>query len=65
MAHHYIVRYGIMRQVAEFSARPPLHEFARHDQVIIRSPRGMEWGEVLCPATERTSEYLGRRDPAG
>lgn len=54
-----------MRYVAEFSARPPHDEFARHDQVIVRSPRGMEWGEVLCPATDRTREYLGTSDAAG
>ncbi len=65
MAKRYIVRYGIMRKVAEFTARPPHEDVARHDQVIIRSSRGMEWGEVLCPATERTRDYLGVSDPAG
>lgn len=65
MAKRYIVRYGIMRHVAEFTARPPLEDFARNDQVIIRTPRGMESGEVLCEATERTREYLGISDPSG
>ena len=26
---------------------------------MVRSERGVEWGTVLCPATERTGEYLG------
>jgi len=25
----------------------------------------MEWGEVLCPASDKTREYLGSKDPAG
>ncbi|MEZ6145688.1 MAG: regulatory iron-sulfur-containing complex subunit RicT [Planctomycetaceae bacterium] len=65
MAKRYIVRYGIMRNVAEFTARPPDEDFSRQDQVIIRTSRGMECGEVLCEATERTREYLGISDPSG
>ena len=65
MAKRYIVRYGAMRKVAEFTVKPPTDDFARGDQVIIRSPRGMEWGEVLCAASERTREYLGSSEPAG
>jgi cell fate regulator YaaT (PSP1 superfamily) len=65
IAQQYVVRYGLMRQVAEFSTKPPQTEFARHDPVIIRSPRGMEWGEVLCAASTRTREYLGGREAAG
>jgi cell fate regulator YaaT (PSP1 superfamily) len=65
MARRYIVRYGALRHVAEFTAKPPSDEFARGDQVIIRSPRGMEWGEVLCVATDRTRTYLGTSEPSG
>lgn len=65
MAKRYIVRYGAMQKVAEFSIKPPNDDFARGEQVIVRSPRGMEWGEVLCPATEKTREYLGDNDPSG
>ncbi len=64
MTQQYIVRYGTMRSVAEFSTRPP-RDYQRSDQVVVRSPRGIEWGEVLCPATERTQEYLNRKEPAG
>jgi cell fate regulator YaaT (PSP1 superfamily) len=53
-----------MRQVGEFTARPP-QEFARMAQVVVRSRRGTEWGEVLCPATDRTREYLGAPEPEG
>lgn len=65
MAKRYIVRYGAMRKVAEFSVKPPNDDFSRGEQVIVRSPRGMEWGEVLCVATDKTREYLGTKDPAG
>lgn len=65
MSRRYIVRYGLMRKLTEVTARPPQEEYARHDQVIIRSARGMEWAEVLCPATDRTREYLGESEPGG
>jgi cell fate regulator YaaT (PSP1 superfamily) len=64
MSGRYVVRYGTMRQVGEFTARPPL-EFVRLAQVVVRSRRGTEWGEVLCPATDRTREYLGAPEPEG
>jgi cell fate regulator YaaT (PSP1 superfamily) len=61
---NYVVRYGATRNVAEFSAREP-EPFARSAEVIVRSDRGLEWGEVLCEATERTQEYLGSKSPRG
>ncbi|SFH61184.1 PSP1 domain-containing protein [Planctomicrobium piriforme] len=64
MAQRYVVRYGSTRQIGEFAAKGP-PDFARGAQVIVRSPRGTEWGEVLCEATDRTKEYLGRNDPSG
>jgi cell fate regulator YaaT (PSP1 superfamily) len=65
MAKRYIVRYGAMRKVAEFTVKPPNDDFHRGDQVIVRSPRGMEWGEVLCAASDKSRAYLGSDDPAG
>ncbi|REJ71520.1 MAG: signal peptidase [Planctomycetota bacterium] len=53
-----------MRFVGEFSAKGPA-EYARSEQVIVRSHRGTEWGEILCAATERTAEYLGSTDVKG
>lgn len=64
MPSRYVVRFGMMRQVAEFGVKQD-DAYARGAQVIVRSPRGMEWGEVLCEATDRTKEYLGGQDPVG
>jgi cell fate regulator YaaT (PSP1 superfamily) len=60
----YIVRYGATRHLGEFSSRlrDPL---LRNARVVVRSPRGHEVGEVLCPATDRTREYLGSTEEAG
>ncbi len=63
MPSHYVVRYGLMRHLGDFAAKG--QDFGRSAQVIVRSHRGTEWGEVLCPATERTREYLGARDAQG
>ena len=54
---NFIVRYGRTRFVAEFSAKPN-QMFHRRDDVVLRTDRGLEWGEVLCEATQRTREYL-------
>ena len=64
MGTEYIVRYGSTRNVAEFSARAePM--FLRHSPVVVRTDRGTEWGEVLCPATEQTRAYLGNQEAIG
>jgi cell fate regulator YaaT (PSP1 superfamily) len=71
MARRYVVRYGTLRTVAEFATRGASErnyteeEYRRGDQVIIRSPRGIEWGEVLCEATDRTKAYLGGKEVVG
>ncbi len=64
MSNQYIVRYGLQRQLGAFSVKgqPPI---ARNSEVIIRSDRGMEWGVVLCQASERTGEYLGHKEVKG
>ncbi|RLS51565.1 MAG: signal peptidase [Planctomycetota bacterium] len=61
----YVVRFGTLRNVAEFSTRGSDEVYCRGNQVIVRSPRGIEWGEVLCEASDRTKSYLGGRDVAG
>src|SRR5512135_3008377 len=53
----YVVRYGRMRFLSECSA-PASLSLVRGQRVVIRSDRGTELGEVLCPATEKTSSYL-------
>ncbi|RLT02064.1 MAG: signal peptidase [Planctomycetota bacterium] len=47
-----------MRLLGDFETRRGT-VFRRNEEVIVRSERGVEWGTVLCPATERTGEYLG------
>ena len=57
MAQQYIVRYGRMRVLGEFRSLTDL-EHARGEQVVIRTERGTELGEVLCPVSERTTAYM-------
>lgn len=64
MGMHCVVRYGTMRRVAEFTVKNE-RQYERNCAVIVRSERGVEWGVVLCPADERTREYLGKSRPAG
>lgn len=60
----FVVRYGAMRKVGEFTSRSNSW-YRRGDDVIVRSNRGVEWGEVLCEATPRTREYLRQSDSIG
>ena len=60
----YVVRYGSMRQLGEFSAKRQ-HRIRRGDDVIVRSDRGVEFGIVLCDAGQKTSEYLGENVRTG
>src|SRR3954447_5273116 len=53
----YVVRYGKMRFLGEY-AGPRDQEYHRGQQVVIRSDRGTELAEVLCPASEQTARYL-------
>ncbi|WP_437187346.1 PSP1 domain-containing protein [Planctomicrobium sp. SH668] len=64
MAKRYVVRYGTTRLVAEFATKSG-EDYARGSQIIVRSHRGTEWGEVLCEATDRTREYLGKAESSG
>lgn len=60
----YVVRYGTMRLLGDFEAKRGV-SFSRSDEVIVRSERGIEWGIVLCAATEKTSTYLGATKTTG
>ncbi|NMC19569.1 MAG: signal peptidase [Thermogutta sp.] len=55
----YFVRYGVTRILGVFSPPSEAQTFARGDQVIIRTDRGLEAGEVLGPVTERGINMLG------
>src|SRR4051812_2370776 len=47
----YIVRHGVMRNLGVFTPRGR-DTFVRGDQVIARTSRGMESGEILCEASD-------------
>src|SRR4051812_47621365 len=53
----YVVRHGVMRNLGVFSPRGR-DTFARGDQVIARTNRGLESGEVLCEATDEAVATL-------
>ena len=46
-----------MKFLGEFRGIVGRHH-ARGQKVVIRSDRGLEMGEVLCPATDRTAHFL-------
>jgi cell fate regulator YaaT (PSP1 superfamily) len=53
----YVVRHGVMRNLGVFGTRGR-DVFARGDQVIARTSRGLESGEVLCEATDEALAQL-------
>jgi cell fate regulator YaaT (PSP1 superfamily) len=57
MLKTYVIRYGQMRYLGEFIGLPGL-EHLRGERVVVKSDRGTELGEVLCPATDRTALFL-------
>ncbi len=57
MPQNFVVRYGQMRFLGEFSGRDDVGH-ARGDQVVVRTDRGTEMGEILCPATDRSAKSM-------
>ncbi len=57
MTNTYVVRYGQMRFLGEFRGLDG-QDHERGQRVVIHSDRGVEMGEVLCPATDRTALFL-------
>jgi len=53
----FVVRYGQMRHVGEYQGIDG-RVHLRGERVVVRSDRGTELGEILCPATERTALFL-------
>ena len=53
----YVVRHGVMRNLGVFTPRGR-DLYARGDQVIARTSRGLESGEVLCEATDEAAAQL-------
>lgn len=57
----YVVRYGAMRFLGAFSAADG-NQYQRGERVIVRTDRGLETGQVLCPGSQDAVERI--RDPA-
>ena len=53
----FIVRHGATRFLGEFTADAG-RVFPRGSTVIVRSDRGQEFGEVLCPSTPQAMQLL-------
>jgi len=53
----YILRYGSLRLLGVFSPSASM-TFSRSQQVLAKTPRGVELAEVLCEATDRAAEDL-------
>jgi cell fate regulator YaaT (PSP1 superfamily) len=64
MEARFVVRYGATRFVAEFTSKGR-DNYPRGCHVVVRSDRGVEVGEVLTTASDRTREYLGGIEPKG
>ena len=62
MANEYVVRYGQMRFLGEYTGLDG-QEHPRGQRVVVRSDRGTELGEVLCPATDRDGAVPGEPGP--
>jgi len=58
----YVVRYGRMRILGACRDASGA-EHSRGRRVVVRSDRGVELGEVLCPLTDRAAKALERREP--
>ena len=53
-----IVRHGVMHLLGEFEPSPPEMSYARGQEVVVHTERGLEIGEVLCEATPQAVGYL-------
>jgi len=57
MAVSYLVRHGVMRFLGEFEADAD-SSWTRGAQVVVRTDRGQEVGELLCQAEPRVLQLL-------
>lgn len=55
--NRYIVRHGTTRLFGEFEARE-IRQFSRGDRVVLKTDRGLEIGDVLCPATPHAVKQI-------
>jgi cell fate regulator YaaT (PSP1 superfamily) len=54
---NYIVRYGTMRNIGTMSARADA-DFRRGMEVVVRSDRGLEIGQILCEINPDAASHL-------
>lgn len=54
----YVARYGRMRFLGEFAVSGGQEPYRRGQSVVVRTDRGTELAEVLCPASERAARFL-------
>jgi cell fate regulator YaaT (PSP1 superfamily) len=57
LSESWIVRHGAMRLLGEFKA-PPGMGLKRLAKAIVKTERGLEAGDALCPATPQAVAYL-------
>ena len=57
MVQTYVVRYGRMRFLGEYTGLTG-QDHPRGQRVVVRSDRGTELGDVLCAASDRTSPFM-------
>jgi cell fate regulator YaaT (PSP1 superfamily) len=57
MTATFIARHGAMRFLGEFEAGAGL-DYARGQAVVLRTERGLEAGELLCPATPEAVKLI-------
>jgi len=60
MVQTYVVRYGRMRFLGEYTGLAG-QQHPRGQRVVVRSDRGTEMGDVLCPVSERTRPFMPDR----
>ncbi len=58
LSEHYIVSHGKSGALGSYAVAIPLH-LGRGERVVLESPRGLEVGTVLCPASIRQARLLG------
>ena len=64
MVQTYVVRYGRMRFLGEYAGLPG-QDHPRGQKVVVRSDRGTEVGDVLCPGIGSHDAIHGRTRPTG
>jgi cell fate regulator YaaT (PSP1 superfamily) len=53
----YVIRYGLLGDFGRFRPAVPV-DCRRGDLAVVRSPRGLEVGQVLCSATPQHAHFL-------